>query len=120
MTIFEKDENFVAFETVLREAMARSGMRLLSYCVMSNHFRMACERGRMPDATWEAYQRGTPDRSNPLRMAVVRFPEITGRRKPELLESVRKRFPLLLLVSMRSIWTSCDCFPAVAHDRMWG
>ena len=38
--IFEKDEDYVAFETVLTEAVDRSGIRLLSYCVMTNHFHL--------------------------------------------------------------------------------
>ena len=42
MTIFEKDEDYVAFESVLAEAeaVARSGIRLLSYCVMPNHWHL--------------------------------------------------------------------------------
>ena len=37
MPIFTKDEDFAAFERVLEEAVARTGTRLLSYCVMGNH-----------------------------------------------------------------------------------
>ena len=37
MPIFRKDEDFAAFERVLEEAVARTGMRLLSYCLMGNH-----------------------------------------------------------------------------------
>ena len=40
MTIFKKDEDYVAFETVLSEAVERSGIRLLSYCVMPNHWHL--------------------------------------------------------------------------------
>jgi hypothetical protein len=40
MPIFTKDEDFVAFETVLEEAVARTGTRLLSYCVMSKIFHL--------------------------------------------------------------------------------
>jgi len=32
--IFTKDEAFIAFETVLEEAVARTGTRLLSYCLI--------------------------------------------------------------------------------------
>ena len=35
MPIFTKDEDFAAFEQVLEEAVARTGTRLLSYCLMS-------------------------------------------------------------------------------------
>ncbi len=38
MPIFKEDEDYVAFETVLTEAVARSEIRLLSYCVMPNHW----------------------------------------------------------------------------------
>ena len=41
MPIFTKDEDFIAFETVLQEAVARTGTRLLSYCLMGNHWHLA-------------------------------------------------------------------------------
>ena len=34
MPIFTKDEDFIAFEAMLEEAVARTGTRLLSYCLM--------------------------------------------------------------------------------------
>jgi putative transposase len=40
MTIFEKPEDFVAFEQVLEEAVERTKMRLLAYCVMSSHWHL--------------------------------------------------------------------------------
>ncbi len=40
MTIFEKPEDFDAFERVLEEAVDRTGMRLLAYCVMPNHWHL--------------------------------------------------------------------------------
>lgn len=40
MTIFEKEEDYVAFERVLGEAVTRGKMRLLSYCVMPNHWHL--------------------------------------------------------------------------------
>ena len=40
MPIFTKDEDFIAFETVLQEAVARTGTRLLSYCLMGNHWHL--------------------------------------------------------------------------------
>jgi len=40
MTIFENDADFEAFETVLSEAVERTKMRLLSYCVMPNHWHL--------------------------------------------------------------------------------
>ena len=41
MPIFAKDEDFEAFEQVLEEAVARTGTRLLSYCLMGNHWHLA-------------------------------------------------------------------------------
>jgi len=40
MKIFEKDEDYAAFEAVLEEAVERTGMRLLAYCVMPNHWHL--------------------------------------------------------------------------------
>ena len=40
MPIFTKDEDFIAFETVLEEAVARTGTRLLSYCLMPDHWHL--------------------------------------------------------------------------------
>lgn len=40
MTIFSKEEDYLAFERVLEEAVERTGMRLLSYCVMPNHWHL--------------------------------------------------------------------------------
>ena len=37
MPIFEKDDDFEAFERVLAEAVERTQTRLLAYCVLSNH-----------------------------------------------------------------------------------
>src|SRR5208337_4145821 len=38
MTIFEKDEDYEAFERILEEAVDRTRTRLLTYCVMPNHW----------------------------------------------------------------------------------
>ena len=40
MTIFEKPEDYDAFERVLEEAVERTEMRLLAYCVMPNHWHL--------------------------------------------------------------------------------
>jgi len=40
MTIFEKPEDYDAFERILEEAVARTEMRLLAYCVMPNHWHL--------------------------------------------------------------------------------
>ena len=40
MTLFEKDEDYVAFERVLDEAHAREPLRVLGYSVMPNHWHM--------------------------------------------------------------------------------
>ena len=39
-TIFEKPEDYAAFERVLKEALARMDMRVLSYCLMPNHWHL--------------------------------------------------------------------------------
>ncbi len=40
MPICTKDEDFAAFERVLEEAVARTRTRLLSYCLMENHWHL--------------------------------------------------------------------------------
>jgi len=40
MTIFAKDADYEAFEGVLEEAVERTRTRLLSYCVMPNHWHL--------------------------------------------------------------------------------
>ncbi len=40
MTIFEKDRDYEAFERVLGEAVDKYGTRLLSYCLMPNHWHL--------------------------------------------------------------------------------
>jgi len=40
MTIFDNDEDYVAFERVLIEAVARTQTRLLAYCLMPNHWHL--------------------------------------------------------------------------------
>ena len=40
MTIFEDQEGFAAFENVLSQAVERSHMRLLAYCLMPNHWHL--------------------------------------------------------------------------------
>jgi len=39
--IFKTKQDFLMFEEVLKEAEERSGMRILSYCIMPNHFHFA-------------------------------------------------------------------------------
>ena len=38
MTLFEKDEDYAAFDRVLEEAHEREPLRVLAYCVLSNHW----------------------------------------------------------------------------------
>ncbi len=38
--IFESDEDYIAFEDVLQTYVKRLDMRLLSYCLMPNHFHL--------------------------------------------------------------------------------
>ena len=40
MTIFEKEEDYEAFERVLQDAVERVQMRLLAYCIMPNHWHL--------------------------------------------------------------------------------
>ena len=40
MTIFRNDADFETFERVLTEAIERTGTRLLSYCLMPNHWHL--------------------------------------------------------------------------------
>ena len=40
MTICEDDEDYAAFEQVLEEAVERTQMRLLAYCVLPNHWHL--------------------------------------------------------------------------------
>ena len=40
MTIFEKDEDYEAFERVLHETVERTATRLVAYCVMPNHWQL--------------------------------------------------------------------------------
>ncbi len=40
MPIFDKPEDYAAFERVLEEAVERTKMRLLAYCVLSTHWHM--------------------------------------------------------------------------------
>ena len=47
MTIFEEDGDYQAFADVLAEAVERSEIRLLAYCLMPNHWHLlvlACAR----------------------------------------------------------------------------
>ena len=40
ITIFEKSEDYEAFERVLEEAVHRTDTRLLAYCLMPNHWHL--------------------------------------------------------------------------------
>lgn len=40
MTIFEKPEDYEAFEQILEQAVERTEMRLLAYCLMPNHWHL--------------------------------------------------------------------------------
>lgn len=40
LPIFEQDDDYAAFERVLEEAVERTGTRLLSYCLMPNHWHL--------------------------------------------------------------------------------
>jgi putative transposase len=38
LPIFERDEDFAAFERILAEGRERYDMRILAYCLLSNHW----------------------------------------------------------------------------------
>jgi putative transposase len=38
--VFHKEEDYVAFQKLLRDAQRRCPMRILSYCLMPNHFHL--------------------------------------------------------------------------------
>ena len=72
MTIFEKEGDYEAFERVLTEAVDRYQMRLLSYCLMPNHWHLVLwpeEDGVLSTFTgwvtlthtqrWHAYRKST-------------------------------------------------------------
>ena len=40
LPIFESEGDFLAFETVLAEAVERTKTRLLCYCLMNNHWHL--------------------------------------------------------------------------------
>jgi putative transposase len=40
-TVFHKDGDYAAFLKLLRQAGERTGMRLLAYCLLPNHFHLA-------------------------------------------------------------------------------
>ncbi|MGE3804984.1 MAG: transposase, partial [Gemmataceae bacterium] len=40
LLLFEKNDDFAAFEHVLAEALARHPTRLLAYCLMPNHWHL--------------------------------------------------------------------------------
>ncbi len=40
MTIFEEDDDYLAFENILAEAAAREETRLLAYCLLPNHWHL--------------------------------------------------------------------------------
>ncbi len=54
MRIFEKEADYAAFEQVLEEAVERSDMRLLAYCVLANHWHLVLwsREGRRPVAVY--------------------------------------------------------------------
>jgi putative transposase len=40
LAIFKKDADYEAFERILEQAVARTGTRLLAYCLMPNHWHL--------------------------------------------------------------------------------
>lgn len=56
MTIFEDDEDYVAFEQVLTEAVERTEIRLLGYCVMPNHWHLVVWLTLTHTQRWHAHR----------------------------------------------------------------
>ena len=54
LTIFEKDEDYLAFERVVAESLDRpDAPRLLAYCLMPNHWHLVVQAGNRTDlSTW--------------------------------------------------------------------
>lgn len=54
MPIFEKDEDYAAFERVLAEGLARpDAPKLLAYCLMPNHWHLVAQAAKATDlSTW--------------------------------------------------------------------
>jgi putative transposase len=72
MAIFEKDDDYKAFEGVLEEAVDRFGVRLVAYCLMPNHWHLVLWPRRDGDLSafmgwltlthtqrWHAHRRST-------------------------------------------------------------
>ena len=79
MTIFEDDEDYSAFEQVLEEAVERTQMRLLAYCVLPNHWHLVIwprEDGELSRFTLlvDAYAHATLARSPPQYRQWPRVP----------------------------------------------
>ena len=49
-TLFEKDQDFMAFERVVEEALRTCRMRICAYCLLSNHG--TSSSGPSPTATF--------------------------------------------------------------------
>ena len=56
MEIFSKDGDYAAFLKLLEQGRQQTGMRLLAYCLMPNHWRSS---GRAATATWPASSAGS-------------------------------------------------------------
>jgi len=54
LTLFEKDEDYLAFERVLAESLGRpDAPRLLAYCLMPNHWHIVVRAGKRTNlSTW--------------------------------------------------------------------
>ncbi|MFQ5625012.1 MAG: transposase, partial [Paracoccaceae bacterium] len=54
LTLFEKDEDYLAFERVLAESLDRlDAPRLLAYCLMPNHWHLVVRAGKRTNlSTW--------------------------------------------------------------------
>ncbi|BAU48573.1 hypothetical protein SVA_2021 [Sulfurifustis variabilis] len=44
LTLFETERDYLAFERILEEAIARTGIRLLAYCLMPNDWHLLLGR----------------------------------------------------------------------------
>jgi REP element-mobilizing transposase RayT len=51
-TLFDKDQDFLAFERVVEEALRTCAMRLCAYCLMSNHWHFVVWPEHDGDPAW--------------------------------------------------------------------
>jgi putative transposase len=59
--VFHKEKDYEAFIEIMKEAKERHPVKLLSYCLMPNHFHM-----RLLQKSWKCYPEQSEGTRNPL------------------------------------------------------